>query len=186
MDFILRSFAENNIEVSMVGLDIEEDPHGFMFFWENQYFSVREDNGSFSLHVLGEHSFETLEENGGILDIVELLLDFKPVTRQRICRKVSRVLYHFGANRSWASGGDGNSIWLLDDHWGYEGGDFWGFEFSIEDRQFRIIYTKDTEKYDLLERIELGEEDEDVGILTHIEGADLMEVEEKIAQQCGF
>jgi hypothetical protein len=37
-----------------------------------------------------------------------------------------------------------------------------------------------------LERISSGEEDEEVEILTHIEGVDLMEVEEKIAQTCGY
>lgn len=190
MDLLIETFAEYNIEVDIF-LRLGERIY---FNWAERQFVAGQENGSFSLEELVPDSQGppvVIEEKAGMIDIARKLLSFaeeafegdlnedEPKGRQDIADILSNHIGLLGATHGW-SGSEPLTEGL---EWGYEGLSFWGFEFRVCGRLFRIIYTKDTEEFSLLERIFIENgEDEEFGaeMVEYLTTEDIVEIQQYI------
>ena len=175
MDRISDILGENGMNVAVDWFDEKE----IRFYWADRDFSICEEGGCYLLFQY----FEGLEqplilENTGVLTIVERLKRFK-TRRQEVSDAITQTLGVFGAKHGWH---DERSP-VEGEEWGNEGGFFWGFEFRISERCFRMVYYKEEMTYVLMERIVKNEDQEDVEMVEYISTEDLEEIQRYISEE---
>jgi hypothetical protein len=175
MDQLVEAFAENNMEICIQGQDTRET---LVFLSGGECFVAWCTGGTFNLDRVLPEGYETIEKEAGILDVVRAVEQFKaPLAREQVCSDVSTMLSFFGAREINSS----ELIEANDTNWGY-GEAFWGFEFTLGERVFRIVFHFDTQSYSLFELVTLwaGSQEDESELLAHHERKDLMEIEEWI------
>jgi hypothetical protein len=174
MDLLLEAFAENNMEICVQGKDSRDT---LVFLWNGECFVAWCRGGTFYLDRVCPEGYQTIEENSGLLDVVNAVKHFKaPLQREQVCSEVSAMLSFYGARKSW--NGNGERVGALDNNWCY-GMAFWGFEFRLGCRRFRLVFHIESQNYTLSE-LESGQ------IVNHEEKKKLVEIEEWIYKALFF
>jgi hypothetical protein len=169
MDALLNCFAENNINISHVESFVTRGET--MFEWMGSTFLVGEFADSFYIaeYIEGKEEYEMLAQGVEMGDIVRILETYQDQDQdqegsqeelncQDIARYIAMYLEPYKPIRDWTGYVDLTKDSAKD--WGYPMLTGWGYEFLLAGRCFRIIYRRDSDSLELLERVPIENEED--------------------------